>query len=78
VRAITGSAVMASANTIALIIFIFVIMATSVAAFPLPAKRPHIIGVPPLHKFKEPHRSYEINVGDDRIFLQFHDRFERY
>jgi hypothetical protein len=54
-RAITGSAVMMSANMIALIIFTFVIVAISVAS-PLFAKRRHIIGVPPLHEFKEPHR----------------------
>jgi hypothetical protein len=40
VRAITGSAVMVSANMIALIIFIFVVMATSVAASPLPRNVP--------------------------------------
>src|ERR1700751_894926 len=45
-RVIVGSAVMVSANMIALIIFILVIVATSVAASPLPAKRPRIVDVP--------------------------------
>jgi len=60
---------------IALIILIFVIVATSVAS-PLFAKRRHIVDVPRLHEFKQPHRWREIDVSDARSFLRFHHRFE--
>jgi hypothetical protein len=53
VRTIAGGAVMVSANMIALIILILVILATSCGS-PLIRERLLIIHVPPLREFKEP------------------------